>query len=170
MLLGILLPRCESSCLSDVIPGGQGQLGDLTTLGADIRELPSILQPTVNLQTGCIVVKTLPAVSQDCFIFPWSWHTANSLPLRTNKFRVPQCFASAWKASAAGNWNCQTWICSPAGAWAVSPFTCTIGTCVWIRKIFMELSLMLCNSRWSLLLAVRQLWSPGDWLSWEFLF
>lgn len=120
--------------------------------------------------SGCILVKTLPAVSQDYFIFPWSCHAADSLPLRTYKFRVSQRFASVWKASAAGSWNCQTWICSPAGGWAVSPFTCTIGTCVWIRKICTELSFMLWNSRWSLPAAVRQLWSPGDWLSWELLF
>lgn len=155
-------------CLRGVIPNDQGQLGDLRP-PLVLRELPHVLQPTVSLQTGCTVVKTLPDMSQDYFIFPWSCHPANSLPLRSNKFRVSQRFASVWRASAAGSGNRQTWINSPAGGWALSPLTCTIGTCVCIRKICTELSLLLWNSRWCLPIAVRQLWSPGAWLNWEFL-
>lgn len=148
----------------------QGQLGDLsapiiwneTTLACRHKE--TIKQAAAHCESiaaGCTEAEMLPAVSQDYFIFPWSSCTANSLLPRTNKLRVSQHFAAVLTASAAGSWNCQTCICSPADAWAVSSFTCTLGTCIWIRKICIEFSLILQNSRWSLDLAVRQLWSPG---------
>lgn len=91
----------------------------------------------------------------------WSSCAANSHLLRTDELRVSHHFVTVHTAYAAGSWNCQTCICSPAGAWAVSYFTCTLGACIWIKKICIEFSLILWNSRWSLHGTVRELWRPG---------
>lgn len=91
----------------------------------------------------------------------WSSCAANSHLLRTDELRVSHHFVTVHTAYAAGSWNCQTCICSPAGAWAVSYFTCTLGACIWIKKICIEFSLILWNSRWSLHGTVKELWRPG---------
>lgn len=128
---------------------GQGQLGDLRP--------PWVLRQG-NCQAFCSPLwicrlwlhcsQNTPCREPGLLHLPLELSHTLVLPLRTDKFRVSQCFVSVWKASAAGSWNCQTWIRSPAGGWAVSPLTCTIDTCVCIRKTCTELSFLLGNSRW----------------------
>lgn len=168
----MLLPSCNSSYISRITASDQGQHSDLrapvswneTTLESQHKErVKQVAAPCKSVASGCARAETLLAVSQDYFIFLWSSCTANSFLLRTNKLRFSQRFATVCTASAAGSWSCQICICSPADAWAHFSFICTLGTCIWIRKICIEFSWILQNSRWSLDLAARQLWSPGGY-------